>query len=139
MRPIDGNELHSEIQRMICSPKCASTEALDALTDVLLVISKTPTISNWIPCKERLPKESGRYLVTVKDDLAGSSYVLDAWFWTDNQVISALIGTDKTGWNLLYEFSDFTEELRDKIVAWMPQPKPYDFEDTECENGDEYK
>lgn len=44
MRPIDGNELHSEIQRMICSPEYASIEALNALTDVLLVISKTPTI-----------------------------------------------------------------------------------------------
>lgn len=132
MRPIDGNEFHSKIQRMICSPKYASTEALDALTDVLLVISKTPTISNWIPCKERLPKESGRYLVTVKDDLVGDSYVLDAWFWTDN----VLVTKDEKGWNLLYEFADFTGELRDKIVAWMPQPKPYDFEDTECDKLD---
>lgn len=76
--------------------------------------------------KKDYQKKSGRYLVTVKDDLVGNSYVLDAWFWTDN----VLVTKDEKGWNLLYEFAEFTGELRDKIVAWMPQPKPYDFEDT---------
>ena len=51
--------------------------------------------TSWIPIGERLPKEDGRYLVTVK-----RGYVRTA-LWVGNA----------ENWN--------------EVTAWMPLPKPY--------------
>ena len=55
----------------------------------------------WIPCSERMPDRTGRYLVTNRK-------------W----------GEWETTWNIYY--ADKEAWLWDtEIVAWMPMPEPY--------------
>ena len=35
-------------------------------TEVLRAIKRLPSANQWIPCSERLPDETGKYLVTIK-------------------------------------------------------------------------
>ena len=57
-------------------------------------------LPHWIPCEERLPKVSGCYLVSVKNDHE-RRYSKTAWF-------------EKCAWF-----------ARQDVVAWMPLPEPY--------------
>ena len=60
----------------------------------------------WIPCSERLPEESGRYLISVLDGVGRRTTVAPyrprckAWTMTGRMVY----------W---------------KVVAWMPLPEPW--------------
>ena len=54
----------------------------------------------WIPCSERMPEESGWYIVTVEDET--DTHL--RWF-------STLHG--------------FEWEEKDNTIAWMPLPEPY--------------
>ncbi len=56
--------------------------------------------NKWIPVSERLPEESGEYLITIKD----RTYLEISWFYPSNK-----------------EWSYRNAE----IIAWMPLPKPY--------------
>ena len=64
----------------------------------------------WIPCKERLPKEEGIYLVTA------TNYIFD----TDEIVVGTCY------FNIEYGFSN-----NRKILAWMPLPEPWKGADDE--------
>lgn len=75
--------------------------------------------NDWIPCCDRLPDESGEYLVTIKEK--EDSFVAEAWFWKD---VKFLCG-ERPGWELLNEWYQFNDEMIKKIVAWMPYPKAY--------------
>ena len=75
--------------------------------------------SDWIPCNERLPDESGEYLVTIKEE---DSFVTEAWFWKDTKFLCG----ERPGWKLLNEWYQFNDEMREKIIAWMPYPKAYE-------------
>lgn len=86
--------------------------------DGYTILSDVPTYNPWIPCEKRLPNESGEYWVTVKD--CDSFIVLPAWFWKD----STFTG-EKVGWNMLNEFAQFNDSVRDKVIAWMPLPDAY--------------
>ena len=74
----------------------------------------------WIPCSERLPEESGRYLVTrglkVCDSLWNRIYIAN---------YSDLMGLKKQRiwWQGNVGKSDF--EWLDDVLAWMPLPEPY--------------
>ena len=57
----------------------------------------------WIPVSERMPEESGWYIVTVEDET--DTHL--RWF-------STLHG--------------FEWEEKDNTIAWMPLPKPYEGE-----------
>ena len=61
--------------------------------------------SHWIPCTERLPEKSGRYLVT--NTRLGAFEVTENIFYNGK-------GEAPEGW--LYE---------DGTIAWMPLPEPY--------------
>lgn len=76
---------------------------------------------NWISVKDRLPKESGCYLVNICDDDNGG-IVLMAWFNANVNNINIVNGF--TGWQLLNEFYDFTNQMRENITHWMPFPEP---------------
>ena len=60
----------------------------------------------WIPCSERLPEESGRYLISAFDGIARRTTVVQyqtrckAWTMTGRMAY----------WN---------------VIAWMPLPEPY--------------
>lgn len=74
----------------------------------------------WIPCSERLPEESGRYLVTRGLNACGS-------LWNRIYIAnySDLMGikSEKIWWQGNVGKSDF--ERIDDVIAWMPLPEPY--------------
>jgi len=61
----------------------------------------------WIPCSERLPKEEGLYLVSVKNE-HDRRYSKTCWFHGDDNWFA-----------------------RQDVVAWMPLPEPYKAESEE--------
>ena len=65
-------------------------------------------VSEWIPCSERLPSESGRYLCTCAEIQCG-------------EYISCV------------DFGSFIngEWYTSGVIAWMPLPKPYGREGSE--------
>ena len=75
----------------------------------------------WIPCTEKLPEKSGRYLVTRK--FSSLSSLLDDVFIVN---YSELIGVcvDTKIWWIGTPGTPYFEEL-DDVVAWMPLPDPY--------------
>jgi hypothetical protein len=73
---------------------CESKEEQDEVRKAL------ENIPHWIPCSERLPEESGCYLVSVKNDHE-RRYSKTSWFGKD-------------GWF-----------ARQDVIAWMPLPEEY--------------
>lgn len=117
MRPIDGDEL---IAKLGIGHDCSVCEKNDTpycrwkpnVVDVCEAISDAPTIEperkpgKWIPCSERLPEESGRYLISVLDGVGRRTTVAPyqprykAWTMTGRMAY----------W---------------KVIAWLPLPEPY--------------
>ena len=76
--------------------------------------------SHWTPCSERLPGESGRYLVTRGLNACGS-------LWNRIYIVnySDLMGikSERIWWQGNVGKPDF--ERLDDVLAWMPLPEPY--------------
>lgn len=70
--------------------------------DIVAVISNLPSVQQWIPCSERLPEDSGWYIVTKELDY-DTTFVGLEWYDSAN------------GWK--YDNA--------KCIAWMPLPEPY--------------
>ena len=63
----------------------------------------------WIPCSERLPEESGEYLVTSK-----------IYFIPDHvDEIDNYVGVKISHYSTRYGWLD------DEVMAWQPLPEPY--------------
>lgn len=60
------------------------------------LVKRQTIVNKWIPCSERLPEESGKYLVTVKN---GNVYA--------------------------GAFSAYDNKFQCAATAWMPLPEPY--------------
>lgn len=74
-------------------------------------ISSADTVSEWIPCSERHPKD-GRYYVTRID-------------YVTNTIFTDILWYEKgIWWNGQYT-GDFA------VIAWMPLPKPWKGADDE--------
>ena len=92
------------------------TDAFNALFD-LQTIEAEP---RWIPCSERLPEKSGRYLVTrglnACDAVWNRVYIIN---------YSDLMGlkSERIWWDGNVGKSDF--KRIDDVTAWMPLPNPY--------------
>ena len=68
----------------------------------------------WIPCSERLPAQTGEYLVTVS--------------WEENPTWTDKFGytpTNDGGWYDPEEPNQININWNDYVVAWMPLPEPY--------------
>lgn len=107
MRLIDADSLKDFID---CGHLRPPTELCFSELDVCNIIDKRTTIEmpSWIPCSERLPEVSGKYLVTVKwsnDNENEHIYITTSWYkeWDD------------VGW----DWSEFN------VIAWRPLPEPY--------------
>ena len=122
MRLIDADALIKRLRkaRLIFDKNEAQFESLGIGYAIEIIEQETPTISQWIPCSERLPSENGTYLVSVNDDEEDFGFVIDAWFNVD---VPLFFG-DK-GWTPLNEWYDIADEIRPRIVAWMPLPEAY--------------
>ena len=74
----------------------------------------------WIPCTERLPEKSGRYLVT-----RGFNALFRLWDRVHIVNYSDLMGLckEKIWWSGNVGKSDF--EKYDDVIAWQPLPEPY--------------
>lgn len=78
------------------------TEYQEAKTIAIKALEQT----GWIPCTERLPKEDGCYLVTIKwkGSYSGDTYV---------ETTMAEYREKSKEW-------DYVD-----VIAWMPLPEPY--------------
>ena len=78
----------------------------------------------WIPCSERLPEESGYYLVTYHDWSDGN--FLPKY---DNTYVRRLhyqISDHFVGWNYPKNVDDRAEnDCHKEVIAWQPLPEPY--------------
>lgn len=86
---------------------CNPNEPRWSDNDVVNFLKSRPSTQQWIPCSERLPEESGEYLVTCLHHSG------ELWIEVDR--------FDKNGGNSPYQWWRFDE----KVIAWMPLPEPY--------------
>ena len=72
--------------------------------------------TEWFPISEGLPKESGKYLVSVIDseDRHPYPYVMTAFYANERDYY-------RSGWWR-------SLEDHEEVIAWMPSPKPYEVE-----------
>lgn len=77
---------------------------------------------DWISVEDRLPEETGEYLVNVhmetEDDATDT--VIAAWYNTD----VPLLFEREVGWILLNEYYDLSSRLCGNITHWAPWPSP---------------
>lgn len=96
---------------------------------IMQAIDEQPTIDavpHWIPCSERLPEDSGDYLVRPSD-----SVLEDYSDFSEIMIMPYDADCEAFGWwveryhpiSLGYLDSDFNEF---EVLAWMPLPKPYE-------------
>lgn len=99
----------------------APPEANDFKAEVYKVIQQMETVGRWIPCSERLPSEDGQYLVWAiisfvpdhVDDPSTYQGITIAGYYGNAHPINWL-GTSV-----------------EKVLAWMPLPKPWKGADDE--------
>ncbi len=84
----------------------------DKALQMLLDCADKALEQRWIPVTERLPKENGQYLITVKykPEAGYENIYAEHGEWTDGQ------------WDMFC--FGHCGEVED-IVAWMPLPEPY--------------
>lgn len=125
-RLIDANELIEEIQshRMVITGLRFGKGALKDFVkrydeSILKIIDDQPTVNDWIPCSERMPKMH-------REDMEeeGEYYMIsDPVLVTDgNKMYVAEYETDdgyRYGWHS-YEGEDY-----EGIIAWQQLPEPY--------------
>lgn len=94
-------------------PPCAMVRGIvDAL------IENGVTVQEWISVDDRLPDETGRYLVVKKriapDELGGNR--------TDIVILRFFVGD---GFRMPTHIPDWiNEEINEEITHWMPLPEP---------------
>ncbi len=103
MRLIDGDAL---INRIVFHTDL-SQDVKESVEDE---IENAPTVSQWIPCSERLPEEDGVYLVQLTTKTATTLSWADGWncFRRHDGKVSRLWELDEND-----------------IVAWSFLPEPW--------------
>ena len=78
----------------------------------------------WIPCSERLPEESGYYLVTYHNWSDGN--FLPKYDDTYVRRLHYQISDHFVGWNYPKNVDDRAEnDCHKEVIAWQPLPKPF--------------
>ena len=78
----------------------------------------------WIACSERLPEESGYYLVTYHDWSDGN--FLPKYDDTYVRRLHYQISEHFVGWNYPKNVDDIAEnDCHKEVIAWQPLPEPF--------------
>ena len=78
----------------------------------------------WIPCSERLPEESGYYLVTYHDWSDGN--FLPKYDDTYVRRLHYQISEHFVSWNYPKNVDDRAEnDCHKEVIAWQPLPEPF--------------
>ena len=78
----------------------------------------------WIPCSERLPEESGYYLVTYHNWSDGN--FLPKYDDTYVRRLHYQISEHFVGWNYPKNVDDRAEnDCHKEVIAWQPLPEPF--------------
>ena len=78
----------------------------------------------WIACSERLPEESGYYLVTYHDWSDGN--FLPKYDDTYVRRLHYQISEHFVGWNYPKNVDDRAEnDCHKEVIAWQPLPEPF--------------
>ena len=98
----------SDMKIKVAIPKAAVQARLnnDALDMAIETLKRSEIPNNWIPCSERLPEESRKYLVTVFDGIG-------------KRTTSAPYHRRSKSWTLTGRMAYW------KVIAWMPLPEVY--------------
>lgn len=91
---------------------------MDRYIDLAYRLSGMTVESNWIPVSKRLPKESGKYLVTH-----GGTYLIGIDFYS----------TEEDAKRIFEEPEEYSGWRSNNVIAWMPSPEPYEAESEEEE------
>lgn len=108
-RPIDADAVKGLIRSGISVDTYADQDYVCELVDDIPTID---AVSEWIPCSERLPKEEGRFLVTVQKE---------AWDRKYFDIEIAYCSPNHKWFNI----------ANCEVLAWTPLPKPYGREESE--------
>ena len=104
---IDEKKLIEDIGKEIeFAMKCNMPEMVAGMRQIASIIEEQPKIGEWIPCSERLPEESGTYIVNA----------------IENSIIHVTFAKwmpRMKRWNLSGNRSYW------KVTAWMALPEPY--------------
>ena len=104
---IDEKKLIEDIEKEIeFAMKCNMPAMVAGMRQIASVIENQPKIGEWIPCSERLPEESGTYIVNAIEN-----HIVHVTFAKWMPRIKR--------WNLSGNRSYW------KVTAWMPLPEPY--------------
>ena len=98
------------------------------LLDIMRMIRNMPTVDNtdngWILCSERLPEESGYYLVTYHNWSDGN--FLPKYNDTYVRRLHYQISEHFVGWNYPKNVDDRAEnDCHKEVIAWQPLPEPF--------------
>ena len=109
MRLIDADALIERLRkaRLIFDKNEARFESLGIGYAIEIIEQETPTISQWIPCSERLPE-------------------LEKIGWSADILLTDGVNI-WVGWCVLgKEWADYGKAVTsDKPIAWMPLPEAY--------------
>lgn len=101
-------------------------KAVDVLNYAKQIVQEVAEEYNggWIPCSERLPEESGYYLVTYHDWSDGN--FLPKYDDTYVRRLHYQISEHFVGWNYPKNVDDRAEnDCHKEVIAWQPLPEPY--------------
>ena len=86
---------------------CIDGERLKPFLDTTISALEKQLTNGWIPASERLPKEDGNYLVTMKHKEFNQTRVTSMDF------------------NDEFLFNDYFEKAWWEVTAWRPLPEPW--------------
>lgn len=119
---IDEKKLIEELQRFSNSNEMIEyTTAYDVVQDCIGIVENQPK-TDWIPCEERLPSESGKYLVTEMVRTALRKYYTVGSSYFNGET-----------WHSDFKGKFGGKDIGRTVIAWQPLPQPYKKEGAENE------
>jgi len=110
MRPIDADALFRKVKTE-CNPYGKPTIGFEDGKKVMDWIEQAPTVNNWISVKDRPPKKSGWYLVSLVNTRTGHRWEVP-------------VPADYSHGKWDYAYLGEGGMLNNTVTHWMPCPKP---------------